>query len=95
VIARWNLLTLRTITRIRPLSHGYPAYYPLQPVRMQKPIRAVLMDLDGTTVRSEEFWIWIIQMSVASLSGNPDFTLEEEDLPFVSGTAFLSTSPIA
>ena len=64
---------------------GYPAYYRLHPICMQKPVRAVLMDLDGTTVRSEEFWIWIIQMTVASLLGNPTFTLEEEDLPFVSG----------
>ncbi|HSB01869.1 MAG TPA: HAD hydrolase-like protein [Anaerolineales bacterium] len=64
---------------------GYPAYYPIQPVRMQKPVRAVLMDLDGTTVRSEEFWIWIIQMTVASLLDDPNFTLEEQDLPFVSG----------
>ncbi|HEX2998094.1 MAG TPA: HAD hydrolase-like protein, partial [Anaerolineales bacterium] len=64
---------------------GYPAYYPVQPVCLEKPVRAVLMDLDGTTVRSEEFWIWIIQMTVASLLGNPDFTLEEADLPFVSG----------
>ncbi len=43
------------------------------------------MDLDGTSVRSEEFWIWIIQQTTASLLGNPDFTLEEKDLPFVSG----------
>ncbi len=64
---------------------GYPAYYPLRPVRMQKPIKAVLMDLDGTSVRSEEFWIWIIQMSAASLLGDPGFELEEADLPFVSG----------
>ncbi len=64
---------------------GYPAYYPLQPACMEKPVRAVLMDLDGTTVRSEEFWIWIIQMTVASLLGDPNFTLEEADLPFVSG----------
>jgi beta-phosphoglucomutase len=64
---------------------GYPAYYPLYPVCIQKPVQAVLMDLDGTTVRSEEFWIWIIQMTVASLLGDLDFTLEEEDLPFVSG----------
>ncbi len=64
---------------------GYPAYYPLQPVRLDKPVRAVLMDLDGTTVRSEEFWIWIIQMTIASLLDNPAFTLEEADLPFVSG----------
>jgi hypothetical protein len=56
---------------------GYPAYYPLHPVCMRKPIRAVLMDLDGTTVHSEEFWIWIIQMTIASLLGNPTFTLEK------------------
>lgn len=64
---------------------GYPAYYPMHSVEIRKPIQAVLMDLDGTTVRSEEFWIWIIQMSIASLVDNPDFKLEEEDLPFVSG----------
>jgi len=64
---------------------GYPAYYPVHPVQMRKPIKAVLMDLDGTSVRSEEFWIWIIQMSTASLLGNPKFELAEEDLPYVSG----------
>jgi len=66
-------------------SMGYPAYYPLHPVELQKPLRGVLMDLDGTTVRSEEFWIWIIQMTTASLLGDPNFTLEEADNPFVSG----------
>lgn len=66
-------------------SMGYPAYYPVHPVRLDKPVRAVLMDLDGTSVRSEEFWVWIIQMSIASLLGNPGFELEEADLPFVSG----------
>jgi len=64
---------------------GYPAYYPVNPVKMEKPIKAVLMDLDGTSVRSEEFWIWIIQQSVASLLGNPKFELEETDMPYVSG----------
>ncbi len=64
---------------------GYPAYYPVHPVKLEKPVKAVLMDLDGTSVRSEEFWIWIIQMSTASLLGDPAFELEEADLPFVSG----------
>jgi len=64
---------------------GYPAYYPVHPVCIDKPVRAVLMDLDGTSVRSEEFWVWIIQLSTASLLGNPDFELEEADLPYVSG----------
>jgi len=66
-------------------SMGYPAYYPVHPVQLQKPIRGVLMDLDGTTVRSEEFWMWIIQMTTASLLEDPNFTLEEADKPFVSG----------
>jgi len=64
---------------------GYPAYYPIHEVEMKKPIRAVLMDLDGTTVRSEDFWIWIIEKTTASLLDNPKFQLEEADIPFVSG----------
>jgi len=64
---------------------GYPVYYPVQPVKIKKPVRAVLMDLDGTSVRSESFWIWIIQLSIASLIGNPKFELEQADLPYVSG----------
>ncbi len=64
---------------------GYPAYYPVLPIKLEKPVKAVLMDLDGTSVRSEHFWIWIIQMSTASLLGDPKFELEEEDMPFVSG----------
>lgn len=66
-------------------SMGYPAYYPVEPVKLEKPVKAVLMDLDGTSVRSEEFWIWIIQMTTASLLENSKFELEESDLPFVSG----------
>ena len=64
---------------------GYPAYYPIEEVKIEKPLKAVMMDLDGTSVRSEEFWIWIIQMTTASMLGNPKFELEDADLPFVSG----------
>ena len=64
---------------------GYPAYYPLRQVNFKRPVEAVLMDLDGTTVRSESFWIWIIERSISSVLGNDSFLLEEEDLPFVSG----------
>lgn len=64
---------------------GYPAYYPVHPVDLERPVKAVLMDLDGTTVRSEEFWIWIIQQTTASLLQNPDFELGSEDIPHVSG----------
>ena len=49
------------------------------------PIRAVLMDLDGTSVKSESFWIWIIEQTTASLLNDMSFHLSEVDLPFVSG----------
>ncbi len=64
---------------------GYGAYYPVHPVRLDRPVRAVLMDLDGTTVRSEHFWVWMIEMATASLLARPGFQLEAADLPYVSG----------
>lgn len=73
-----------TLAHVRS-SMGYPAYYPVYPVALERPVKAVLMDLDGTSVRSEEFWIWIIQQSAASLLDNAKFELEEADLPYVSG----------
>jgi len=64
---------------------GYPAYYPVHPVQIDKPLQAVLMDLDGTSVRSEPFWVWIIERAIASLLNDPRFSLEEADLTYVSG----------
>lgn len=64
---------------------GCLAYYPIHPVEMKTPIKAELMDLEVTSVRSEKFWIWIIQLSTASLLNKPDFELCENDLPYVSG----------
>lgn len=64
---------------------GYPAYYPVPDVNIEKPLKAVLMDLDGTTVHSEHFWIWIIEKTTASLLGDSKFNLEACDEPHVSG----------
>lgn len=64
---------------------GFPAYYPVKKTELKKPIKAILMDLDGTSVKSEEFWIWIIQQTTASLLGDKNFRLDESDLPYVSG----------
>jgi beta-phosphoglucomutase-like phosphatase (HAD superfamily) len=64
---------------------GYPAYYPLHPASVVRPIEAVLMDLDGTSVRSEGFWVWVIERTIASLLGDPAFRLRAEDDPYVSG----------
>ena len=64
---------------------GYPAYYPVHDVKIEKPLQAVLMDLDGTTVHSEQFWMWIIEMTIGSLKGDKKFRLEASDEPHVSG----------
>jgi len=66
-------------------SMGYPAIYPLHDAKIEKPIEAVLMDLDGTSVKSEGFWISIIQASMARLMGKPKFEFENEDIKHVSG----------
>lgn len=63
---------------------GYSAYYPVYPINKEK-TKAVLMDLDGTTVKSEEFWIWIIEKTVGSLLDFPKFSFTDADIPFVSG----------
>jgi beta-phosphoglucomutase-like phosphatase (HAD superfamily) len=78
------VFTTHALARVKS-ALGYSAYYPLRNVSIEKPIKAVLMDLDGTSVRSEEFWVWIIQLTTASLLGNPKFELCKQDLPFVSG----------
>ena len=66
-------------------SMGYPALYPLIKPVFHAPTKAVLMDLDGTSVHSEKFWMWIIEQTIAKLLGNSKFVLEDEDEPFVSG----------
>lgn len=64
---------------------GYPALYPVRPVEYAGKAKAVLMDLDGTSVHSEEFWMYIIERTMAGLMKNPKFQLEQCDVPFVSG----------
>jgi beta-phosphoglucomutase len=64
---------------------GYGAYYPVQGVRRERPVKAVLMDLDGTTVHSEAFWVWMIEKATGSLLGDSSFSLESSDAPFVAG----------
>lgn len=64
---------------------GYPALYPLEPVEFKPPLKAVLMDLDGTTIKSEKFWVRVIEMTTALLLGKPEFRLENSDAPHVSG----------
>lgn len=64
---------------------GYPAWYKVPEARYEGPATAILMDLDGTSVRSESFWMWIIEQTIAKLMKNPKFELEAVDEPHVSG----------
>jgi beta-phosphoglucomutase len=64
---------------------GPPSIYPLLDDVFAPPAEAVLMDLDGTSVRSERFWMWIIERAIARLMGDPGFRLKAEDEPQVSG----------
>ncbi len=64
---------------------GYPAWYKVPEAHYEGSAKAILMDLDGTSVRSESFWMWIIQQTIAKLMNNPHFELEAADEPHVSG----------
>jgi len=64
---------------------GHPAVYPLHDARFDAPATAVLMDLDGTSVRSETFWMWTIERTTARLLKTDAFELAPEDEPHVSG----------
>lgn len=80
----WVAFDTHTLACVKS-ALGYPAYYPVEPARLDRPVRAILMDLDGTSVRSEHFWVWIIEQTTATLLGRRDFSLEPADLPFVAG----------
>ncbi len=74
----------KTLTFVKS-AMGYPVIYPLPEARFEAPAEAVLMDLDGTSVHSEHFWVWIIERTTARLLGDSKFVLAPEDEPHVSG----------
>ena len=64
---------------------GYPTIYPMYETHFEPKAEAILMDLDGTSVHSESFWMWVIERTTARLLGNDNFKRETEDEPFISG----------
>ncbi len=68
-----------------PTNIGITAYYEFKKVKTLKKINAVLMDLDGTSVKSERFWMWVIEEVARRLLKNDSFELDDADFPFVSG----------
>lgn len=74
----------KTLTYVKS-SAGHPAIYQLKKPEFVGPAKAVLMDLDGTSVHSESFWIWIIEQVTKFMLKDDSFTFEKADLPHVSG----------
>lgn len=66
-------------------NYGVNASYLIKPVDFFGPAKAILMDLDGTTLTSEDFWVFVIEQTMQKLLGDGKFSLEESDIPFVSG----------
>lgn len=64
---------------------GMKITYELPEVSLPASVDTVLMDMDGTSVMSEDFWVYIIGKTVGELLCDPTFSLKEEDIPFVSG----------
>ncbi len=64
---------------------GVTSYYEFKNAVMPDRIKAILMDLDGTTVKSEHFWIWVIEEIVRRFRNDFEFAFRDEDLPFISG----------
>ena len=73
----------RTLCCITSCS-GQRAIYPLDEAVFAAPAEYVVMDLDGTSIVSEEFWIDIIEQTVCRLTGKT-IHFSAEDLPYVSG----------
>ena len=66
-------------------QNGSDITYHVKDAKFRPRAKALLMDLDGTSVKSEEFWVWLIERTVQEISGNKHFAFGEEDIPFVSG----------
>ncbi len=67
------------------VNSGVNACYEIKDVKFKAPCEAILMDLDGTTLTSEEFWVFIIEETMKKLMEDDSFSLEEADIPYVSG----------
>ena len=63
----------------------YPIYYPVRSTPFSGSARGILMDLDGTTILSEEFWVGAIEETVGLLLNDPGFKFTPDDLPHVVG----------
>ena len=66
-----------------------PPRFALLPVSVQAPLAGVLLDLDGTSIKSEPLWVEVIFRVTNEMRGRGNLTALEgfttEDMPHVSG----------
>lgn len=79
-----NTETIGGRTYIRLESGGVTALYELRPAPLDSRIHAVLLDLDGTSLDSEKFWVGMIEETVRSLTVD-SFRLAPADIANVTG----------
>lgn len=60
------------------------SYYSLLDIEV-KEVKNILMDMDGTSVLSENFWIEMLRLTVAKQTNNNSFQFHDNDMPFISG----------
>src|SRR5690554_2160741 len=68
-----------------PTRVAVNVYYEYKKAEFPREIKGVLMDLDGTSVKSEEFWIGVIEEIARFFLGNKKFKFSAADRPYVSG----------
>lgn len=64
---------------------GVKCRYEIPDTEFDAPAEVVLTDLDGTSVKSEEFWVYLIEKTARVAGRNDALRLSDEDVPFVSG----------
>lgn len=60
------------------------SYYNIQDVKL-KGVKNILMDMDGTTMLSEQFWIEMLRLSVDKANNDNNFKFSDSDFPYISG----------
>lgn len=77
------------IARCEIETAGIKTVYELKKCSFDPAAKVVFTDLDGTSVQSEEFWIYLIEKTARAAAKNNKLRLCEEDIPFVSGFSTL------
>lgn len=60
------------------------SYYNIHDLKLKK-VKNILMDMDGTTMLSEKFWVEMLRISVVKVTKDDNFKFSDSDFPYISG----------